>query len=80
MIDFHPKKPISSLMEQSLTYIIMTFIVLLSALALYKVRQPRELGKSWHIPWNGVLFLNMLILLLLIRHLLTLSGIDLPSR
>ncbi len=67
-------------MEQGLTYLLMTFIILLSAVALYKVRQPRELGKSWHIPWNGVLFLNLLILLLLIRHLLALSGIDLPSR
>lgn len=67
-------------MEQGLTYLLMTFIILLSAIALYKARQPRELGKSWHIPWNGVLFLNLLILLLLIRHLLALIGIDLPSR
>jgi len=67
-------------MEQSLTYFSMIFIILLSAFALYKVRQPKQPGQSWPLPWNGILFLNLLILLLLVRHLFTLHGIELPSR
>jgi hypothetical protein len=39
-----------------------------------------ELGRSWHVPWNGILFLGLLAFLLLLRHQLSLSGIDLPAR
>jgi len=67
-------------MDQTLTYISITLIIFLIGFTLYKARQPKELGKSWHIPWNGILFLALMSLLLLIRHQLGLSGIDLPTR
>ena len=71
---------ISGSMDQTLTYILMGLTTLLTGFSLYKARQPKELGKSWHIPWNGILFLGLMSLLLLVRHQLSLSGIDLPSR
>lgn len=67
-------------MDQTLTYVFMALSALLAALALFKVRQPKELGKTWHIPWNGLLFASLLLLLILIRHQFSLSGVDLPSR
>jgi len=67
-------------MDQTLTYIFMIVITFLSGVALYKARKPKELGKSWHIPWNGLLFLGIMALLLLIRHQFSLSGIELPTR
>ena len=79
-IDFFQKRFIAMSMDQTLTYIFMALTALLSGFAMYKARMPKELGKSWHIPWNGLLFLSLLLLLLLIRHQFSLSGIDLPSR
>ncbi|MCF8475166.1 MAG: hypothetical protein K9G26_10765 [Emcibacter sp.] len=70
----------SSFMDKNITYILMAGVALLSGFCLYKARKPKELGKSWHVPWNGLLFLNILILLLLVRHIFTLSGIDFPTR
>jgi len=67
-------------MDQSVTYILMALVIAICAIALYKARQPKELGKSWHTPWNGILFLGILSLLLLTRHLLSLHGIELPDR
>lgn len=67
-------------MDQSLTYISMAVTLVVAGIALYKARQPLELGRSWHVPWNGILFLGLLVFLLLLRHQLTLSGIDLPAR
>ncbi|VAV89720.1 hypothetical protein MNBD_ALPHA02-1978 [hydrothermal vent metagenome] len=80
MVDFYRKRLISSLMDQTLTYILMGITALLTLFALYRARKPKELGKSWHIPWNGVLFLGMMVFLLLVRHQLSLSGIELPAR
>ncbi len=67
-------------MDQTLTYILMAAVALLCGFSLFKARKPKELGRSWHIPWNGILFLSLMFLLLLIRHQLSLSGIDLPGR
>lgn len=67
-------------MSQSLTYISMLCVAAVVVLALFKARRPRELGKAWHIPWNGILFLGLLLLLMLVRHQLHLSGIELPAR
>lgn len=67
-------------MDQTLTYILMGLAALITGFSLYKARQPKELGKTWHVPWNGILFLGIMLLLLLIRHQLALSGIDLPDR
>jgi hypothetical protein len=58
----------------------MICAALITGFSLYKARQPKELGKSWHIPWNGILFLGFLSILLLIRHQLALYGIELPDR
>ncbi|MBL4802402.1 MAG: hypothetical protein JKY45_10955 [Emcibacter sp.] len=67
-------------MDQTLTTILMILTALITGICLYKARQPKTLGQSWHVPWNGILFLGLMSLLLLIRHQLSLSGIDLPSR
>lgn len=67
-------------MDQTLTLILMAFTALLTLLSLVKARHPKELGRSWHVPWNGLIFLGILSLLVLLRHQLSLSGIDLPSR
>ncbi|WP_417624107.1 hypothetical protein [Paremcibacter congregatus] len=67
-------------MDQTLTLILMAVTTLVAAFALYKARKPLELGRSWHVPWNGILFLGLLAFLLLLRHQLSLSGIDLPAR
>lgn len=70
----------SDLMDHFITFFSLAVVTLLGALALYKARQPKELGKSWHIPWNGIIFLCLLVILLLIRHVLSLYGIELPER
>lgn len=67
-------------MDQDITFIFMGLTAAITVFALFKVRKPREMGRLWHIPWNGVLFLCFLVLLLLIRHQLSLSGIELPAR
>ncbi|VAX04011.1 hypothetical protein MNBD_ALPHA03-61 [hydrothermal vent metagenome] len=67
-------------MDQTLTYIFMVIITFISGFSLYKARKPKELGKSWHVPWNGLVFLGLMSLLVLIRHQFTLSGIDFPAR
>lgn len=67
-------------MNQTLTLILISLTAAITLLAVFRARRPRELGKSWHLPWNGILFLGLLCLLLLARHQLSLSGIDLPAR
>jgi len=67
-------------MDQNLTYILMIAATIISGFALFKARKPKELGKSWHIPWNAIVFLGLIFLLLLIRHQFTLSNIDFPAR
>lgn len=79
-VDFQRKRFMSDLMDQTFTYIALIVITALFGLALFKARQPKELGKSWHIPWNGIIFLCLLLILLLIRHILSLNGIELPER
>lgn len=69
-----------TIMTQTLTIALISLTILITVMAIIMARRPRELGKSWHIPWNGVIFLGLLSLLLLIRHQLSLSGIDLPPR
>ncbi|MEZ5759352.1 MAG: hypothetical protein R3D86_14115 [Emcibacteraceae bacterium] len=44
--------------------------VFLAAMAFYKSRQPAEPGKLWAIPWNGVLFISILGILLTAGHLM----------
>lgn len=65
-------------MDQDTTIITLGITVFTTVFANYRSRQPRELGKSWHVPWDGIQFMGILLALLLIRHLLSLSGNDLP--
>ena len=67
-------------MDQNLTYIFMALTAVITGLSAYKARKPKELGKSWHVPWNGILFLGLMVLLVLVRHQMSLSGVEMPSR
>ncbi|MCP5381885.1 MAG: hypothetical protein H6912_05890 [Kordiimonadaceae bacterium] len=42
----------------------------LAAFAFYKSRIPTEPGNPWSVPWNGVLFIAILALLLTASHLM----------
>ena len=42
----------------------------LAALAFYKSRKPVDPGNPWSIPWNGVLFMSILAVLLTASHLM----------
>jgi hypothetical protein len=37
-------------------------------------RRPKEIGRAWTIPWNGLQFVFILVAILMIRHLITLHG------
>jgi len=41
--------------------------------AFYKSRQPRKFGSPWSVPWNGVIFVTFIVILVMINHLLTLN-------
>ena len=57
--------------EVTISVFIATIILLI--IAFFKSRQPKEPGKPWSIPWNGVVFLCILTLMVMINHLLALN-------
>jgi len=65
-------------MDQDTTTIALAATVIITLFANYRARKPKELGRSWHMPWNGVQFVGILLALLFLRHLLSLTGNDLP--
>ncbi|WP_417317680.1 hypothetical protein [Emcibacter sp.] len=56
------------------TYSLLALSLVLTGLANIMARRPKEIGRAWTIPWNGLQFVFILIAILMIRHLITLYG------
>ena len=41
--------------------------------AFYKSKQQKAIANPWSVPWHGVMFLCILVILLMLSHLLTLN-------
>ena len=59
-------------MNEMTTYVILTLCALLTAFANFMSRRPKPLGKAWTIPWNGIQFVAVLVILLMVSHLIAL--------
>jgi hypothetical protein len=59
-------------MTKEITIIILCASAALLGFANYKSRQPNDIDKPWPVPWNGVQFAMILVVLLMINHLLSL--------
>ena len=57
--------------EVTISIFIAGFFLII--VAFFKSRQPKEIGKPWSVPWNGVIFLCILTLMVMINHLLALN-------
>lgn len=63
-----------------------TIVVLMTGLALfvganYMSRKPTEPGTSRHIPWLGLQFIGLIVVVLMLAHLVTLlTGTPLEGR
>ena len=62
------------------TLIGLAFGVALFAWANWQARQPVEFGRVRMIPYNGLMFAALVIVLLMVAHAMTLLGLkpDLP--
>ena len=56
------------------TYSLLALSIALTVVANFMARRPKEIGRAWTIPWNGLQFLFILVAILMIRHLVTLHG------
>lgn len=67
--------------EPILTLMVILTAGILTALAVWRDRAPRELGKIWHFPWRPLAAVAILVILLGLAHLVTLlSGRQFTGR
>lgn len=59
-------------MSLEVTIAVLAVALVIAALANYKSRRPLELGKVQWIPYLGVQFAAILVVVLMIGHLITL--------
>ena len=55
------------------TISILIASVLFLGFAYYKWRQPKEPGNPWSVPWFGVVFISLILILLMFNRLLGLA-------
>ena len=68
-------------MSLAVTNSILIAALIVGAFANYKSRQPVELGKTSWIPFLGVQFVAILVVILMAAHLVTLlTGVPLKGR
>lgn len=68
-------------MSLAVTISILVAALVVGALANYKTRQPVELGETRWIPYLGVQFVAILVVILMAAHLVTLlTGVPLVGR
>jgi len=60
-------------MNFEITLATLIATVLFMGFSFYKSRQPKKIGRPWSVPWNGMMFLCILVILLMLSHLLTLN-------
>ena len=68
-------------MDLTATLVILGFAVAVAAFANYKGRQPYEPGVTRWIPYTGLQFVALLVVVLMLAHLVTLlTGTPLVGR
>ena len=68
-------------MDLTVTLVILGFAVAVAAFANYKGRQPHEPGVIRWIPYTGLQFVALLVVVLMLAHLVTLlTGTPLVGR
>lgn len=60
-------------MDMRLTLAWLAAAVLVAAFANWRARRPHELGQLPLVPWNGVQFLALLAIIMLLAHVVSLA-------
>lgn len=56
-------------MNFEITITLLIIAVIFAAISFFMARKPKEVDTPWSIPWNGVMFLSVLVVILMISHL-----------
>lgn len=53
------------------TLILLGASILVLLFSLLIMRRPKKIGTPWSIPWNGVMFISIMLILLFSSHALS---------
>lgn len=68
-------------MSLNVTLIVLAAAAVVFAAANYLGRRPRELGKLNYIPYTGLQFVALVVMIIMLAHLVTLwTGVPLQGR
>jgi hypothetical protein len=59
-------------MTLEITISILVGAIILLGFANYQSRKPTDIDNPWAIPWNGIQFITILVILLMTNHAISL--------